>query len=263
MSVKSVKKVALGEQHDNQKGTCKAILAFTPLLILIITCCTMVLTLNKPFTYAKNWAVLVFRADSQDVAMDKDNPYKRADAPQMKATVPIPKTPAKDDKDKKKDKNKIESDYENHEIDFPYYGDAYAKLTIDNKYVGVKDTSVFWGDGDDLLDQGLVQSNYSSYIGIPGRVVIAGHNHTYFVNFKNIKKGDKATLTTSYGKFVYEVTKTEIRHYTDTTLLYYDPTEKPVKDDLIMYTCWNNGYMGASEERLYAVCKLISREYTK
>ncbi len=43
--------------------------------------------------------------------------------------------------------------------------------------------------------------------------------------------------------------------------LYYDVTADPPVDDLILYTCWNNGYMGLSDQRLYVICKVISKEY--
>lgn len=43
--------------------------------------------------------------------------------------------------------------------------------------------------------------------------------------------------------------------------LYYDVTADPPVDDLILYTCWNNGYMGLSDQRLYVICKVVSKEY--
>ncbi|MGN0593803.1 MAG: class D sortase [Hominimerdicola sp.] len=253
MSVKRVKKTASDIQHKDSKETCKALLAFTPLLVLIIVCCIMVLVGYKKFLYIKGYADMAF-SNKNVGEMSADNPYKRADAVPMTGEIEVPVV--------KESEEDTKPETETHEIVFPYYGDAYATLTIDNENVGVKDTPVFWGDSDDLLEKGVVQSNYSSYIGIPGRVVLAAHNHTFFAYFKNIQVGDRATLTTEYGKFVYEVKKIEIRQDTDTELLYYDPTAEEVTDDLIMYTCWNNGYMGTSDKRLYAICELVSREYT-
>ena len=69
------------------------------------------------------------------------------------------------------------------------------------------------------------------------------------------------TVTTNYGKFTYEVTETKVLPDTDTSLLYYDVTADPPVDDLILYTCWNNGYMGLSDQRLYVICKVVSKEY--
>ena len=255
MSVKKVKKTASDIQHKHSKETCKALLAFTPLLILIIVCCILVLVGYKKFLYVKGYADLAFSRKNIG-EMSADNQYKRSDAPVLSNDIEVPAVNSDDSS-----KSESESKKESHEIIFPYYGDAYAKLTIDNDNVGVKDTPVYWGDADDLLDKGVVQSNYSSYIGVPGRVVLAAHNHTFFAYFKNIQVGDKATLTTDYGKFVYEVKKVEIRQDTDTELLYYDPTAENVTDDLIMYTCWNNGYMGTSDKRLYAICEVVSKEY--
>lgn len=122
--------------------------------------------------------------------------------------------------------------------------------------------SLFTGEtSDDLLAKGVVQSNYSAYIGATGRVVLAAHNHTYFRYLPNILVGDQVILKTDYGKFTYEVTETKVLPDTDTSLLYYDVTADPPVDDLILYTCWNNGYMGLSDQRLYVICKVVSKEY--
>ena len=67
-------------------------------------------------------------------------------------------------------------------------------------------------------------------------------------------------LKTDYGKFTYEVTETKILPDTDTSLLYYDVTaDPPVLTSTC--TCWNNGYMGLSDQRLYVICKVVSKEY--
>ena len=242
MSSKSVNKSTSDIHTHSSKKAYKTILTCTPLLVLIVVCSIIVLVGYNKFLYAQGWTNMIFGSSVNAGQMDADNPYKRSDAPQKKAKVET-------------------SDSNEHEIIFPYYGDAYAKLTIDNPDVGVQNVPVYWGDGDDILEKGIAQSNYSSYIGVPGRVVLAAHNHTFFVNLKNIKPGDKATLATDYGTFVYKVTKTDIKSSKDSTYLYYDPTEKPVKDDLILYTCWNNGYMGASEERLYVICEVVNKTY--
>lgn len=144
---------------------------------------------------------------------------------------------------------------------YPYYGDKYAELTVKNDKAGIDKEPVYWGDSDDLLAKGVVQSNYSAYIGATGRVVLAAHNHTYFRYLPNILVGDQVILKTDYGKFTYEVTETKVLPDTDTSLLYYDVTADPPVDDLILYTCWNNGYMGLSDQRLYVICKVVSKEY--
>lgn len=178
----------------------------------------------------------------------EDNKYRNADALPMKGLtkVTVP------DSDKKT---------EQHEIIYPYYGDKYAELTVKNDKAGIDKEPVYWGDSDDLLAKGVVQSNYSAYIGATGGVVLAAHNHTYFRYLPNILVGDQVILKTDYGKFTYEVTETKVLPDTDTSLLYYDVTADPPVDDLILYTCWNNGYMGLSDQRLYVICKVVSKEY--
>lgn len=238
-------------KHIEHNETCKAVMVFTPLLVLIICCCIVTLFGFRKFEYISTYANLIFNKSTTIENVCEDNEYRSADAPVMKGQV-----------DTSTDYSSgADSPTESHEIIYPYYGDCYAHITIDNEDVGVEDSPVYWGDSDTLLDKGLVQSNYSAYIGTTGRVVIAGHNHTYFRGLPNIKIDDVVTITTEYGTFTYKVKETQILADDDTSLLYYDPTAEVVTDDLIMYTCWNNGYMGLSDERLYIICEVVSKEF--
>lgn len=239
-------------KHIKNRETCKAVMVFTPLLVLIICCCIVTLLGFRKFEYISSYASLIFNKTTTIENVCEENEYRSADAPIMKGQVDT-----STDYSSSADAPVTET----HEIIFPYYGDCYAHMTIDNKDVGIEDYPVYWGDSDTLLDQGLVQSNYSAYIGVPGRVVIAGHNHTYFRTLPKVKIGDVVTLTTDYGVFTYKVSDTQILGDTDTSLLYYDPLAEKVTDDLIMYTCWNNGYMGLSDERLYIICEVVSKQY--
>lgn len=230
-------------KHKN-KETCKAVVFFTPLLIVILCFGIVILFGLRFFITAQSYTNLLFNEKSEAENMAEDNQYKRSDAIPM-----VGKT--KSEKD----------DTKEHKIIYPYYGDLYAHLTISNDSVKVKNSPIYWGDSDDLLDKGIVQSNYSAYIGTTGRVVLAAHNHTYFRYLPNIKVGDKVTLKTDYGTFTYKVKQTKVLKDTDTSLLYYDPTAENVTDDLILYTCWNNGYMGLSNERLYVICSVVKKQY--
>ena len=234
-------------KHKRFKETCKAVVFFTPLLVVIICCGIIVLLGYRMFVSAKSYAQFIFNDNVRILNAAEDNQYRNADA--------LPMT----------GKTKVETDSgeKEHEIIYPYYGDAYAKITISNKDVNVKDCPVYWGDSDELLEKGVVQSNYSAYIGATGRVVLAAHNHTYFRYLPNIAVGDKVTLTTDYGTFTYKVKETKILYDDDTSLLYYDPTAEKVTDDLVLYTCWNNGYMGLSDQRFYVICEVVSKKFNK
>ncbi len=227
-----------------RRETCKPILAFTPLLVFVVCCCLVTLFGYRKLIFVNEWSKFIFNKNSMITNVSPENPYRSIDAPEMTGVV--------DDQSGESSEKKIV---------YPYYGDAYANLTINNSDVKVNNAPVYWGDSDDILAKGLAQSNYSTYIGLEGRVVISGHNYTDFVGLKNVKKGDEVTLITSYGEFVYEVADTDIRNMTDTEYLYYDPTAKEVKNDLILYTCWNNGRLGMSDERLYVICELKSKKF--
>ena len=154
---------SLKSNTHKSKETCKAVVFFTPLLIVVMCIGIVILFGLKFFITAQSYTSLIFNENSTVENMAEDNQYKRSNALPM-----VGKT--KSDKDDSKE----------HKIIYPYYGDLYAHLTISNDKVNVKDSPVYWGDSDDLLDKGIVQSNYSAYIGTTGRVVLAAHNHTFF-----------------------------------------------------------------------------------
>ena len=53
-------------------------------------------------------------------------------------------------------------------------------------------------------------------------------------NLKDIKIGDKVTVSTNFGKFNYKVTKTEVIKETDKNKAYIDSN----KELLMIYTCY-------------------------
>ena len=237
------------------KETCKALVFFTPLFVIMLCLGLIVLFGYRTFVSAESYARFIFNDKAKIQNAAEDNKYRNADALPMKGTTKVVKTADPVDGETS------EPVIEEHEIIYPYYGDQYAKITIDNDSANIKDYPVYWGDSDDLLDLGVVQSNYSAYIGATGRVVLAAHNHTYFRYLPNVKVGDTVTLTTDYGVFTYKVRETQILYDDDTSLLYYDPNADEITDDLILYTCWNNGYMGLSDQRLYVICDVVSKEF--
>ena len=239
-------------KQKKSKGTSAAVMVLTPLLVLMLCLSLITLVSYKKFVAVQAYAAYAFNENAHLKNPSADNKYRNADALPMKeiAEVAVPQP-----------EPEAEPVVEKHEIIYPYYGDKYAEITISNENVGVKKQPVYWGDSDDLLAAGVVQSNYSAYIGATGRVVLAAHNHTFFRWLPNILIGDKVTLKTEYGKFVYEVTETTVLPDTDTSLIFYDVTADPPIDDLVLYTCWNNGYMGLSDERFYVICKVVSKEF--
>lgn len=166
------------------------------------------------------------------------NKYKDDDAPDQIREIEV----------------EVNGEPETHTIVYPYYGDFYA--TLNCEAAGMKDIPVYSGQDPDVLQYGAGWYNGSVYIGKPGNVVIAGHNHTDFYNLPKCEIGDIVTLETVYCKCTYIISERVVFHEKDYTYVY--PTDD---DRLTMYTCWNNGRLGMSEYRLAFICKLQDIEW--
>jgi sortase A len=71
--------------------------------------------------------------------------------------------------------------------------------------------------------------------GLPGTVAIAGHRTTYLAPFRHVdqlKAGDRITLTMPYGRFTYDIEKTQI---VKPTALWV--TKAVVHDRLVLSAC--------------------------
>lgn len=228
----------MSKSHNSGTSSDKAlrtlIFVLTPILMLVIITAVCALALIKPYYAAKPYMNIVFKDQNASGNVRTLSKYKDDNAPDLKS--------------------EITHDDEKHTIVYPYYGDAYATLNCEN--AGLNDVPVYWGDSDDLLELGAGHFNGSVYIGEKGNVVIAGHNHTYFYNLPRCKEGDIVTLETSYGKFTYKVS--EIVYFNKSDLTYIYPTEE---DRLTLYTCWNNGMLGMSDERIGVLCDIVSKEF--
>lgn len=212
--------------------------------MLALLCGASVLTLTKPYNeYVKKYVDTAFGDVSPDVKSVRTlNPYRDDDAPLQVREIEVE---VEDQGQKKTEKATMI---------YPYYGDRYA--TLNCEAAGMKDIPVYSGQNNDILEWGAGWYNGSSYIGRPGNVVIAGHNHTYFYYLPNCQVGDIVTLETDYCKITYTVRERVVFHETDYTYVF--PTED---DRLTLYTCWNNGYLGMSEYRLAIICDPIKTEW--
>ncbi|SDB49888.1 sortase A [Ruminococcaceae bacterium FB2012] len=212
----------------------------TPFLMLLFVLGVFLLVLLKPYNDVKPYIKLVFSSNVSQTNSDSQvNIYRPDDLELNVKEVEIEKDNTK----------------ESHTIIYPYYGDLYATLNIEN--AGMKDLPVYCGCADDLLEKGVGWFNGSNYIGKVGNVVLAAHNHTYFYLLPQVKEGDIVTLETDYVKMTYIVKQRVIYHKDDLT--YVMPMDGT--DRLTMFTCWNNGMLGMSDERLGIICDVVSREW--
>ena len=208
--------------------------------MLLFVLGVFLLVLLKPYNDAKPYLKLVFSSEAARTNGDSQvNLYHADDLELNVQEVEIQKDEVK----------------EKHTFVNPYYGDLYATLNIEN--AGMKDIPVYCGCADDLLAKGVGWFYGSNFIGEVGNVVLAGHNHTYFYLLPQVKEGDIVTLETSYVKMTYIVKERVIYHKDDLT--YVMPMDGT--DRLTMFTCWNNGMLGMSDQRLGIICDLVSREW--
>ena len=215
----------------------------TPFLMLLFVSGLFLLVLLKPYNDAKPYLNLMFVGSGPSDISTSDDPQVNIYYPGDRE-LNIKEVEVEEDNVK-----------ETHTIVYPYYGDLYATLNIEN--AGMKDLPVYCGCADDLLEKGVGGFNGSNYIGKVGNVVLAAHNHTYFYLLPQVKEGDIVTLETSYVKMTYVVKERVIYHKDDYTyVLPMDGTER-----LTMFTCWNNGMLGMSDQRLGIICDVVSKEW--
>ena len=229
--------------HEHRTSSSKVLRTFTyvltPFLILIFLCSGAYLALYKPYYKYKPYLDMAFGSTPMEVRNLRTlNKYRDDDAPDQIKEIEV----------------EVDGKIEKHTMVYPYYGDLYAILNCED--AGMTNIEVYSGTAEDVLEYGAGWYNGSVYIGRPGNVVIAGHNHTDFFYLDRCETGDIVTLETSYCKCTYIVNDRVVFHENDYTYVY--PTDD---DRLTLYTCWNNGKLGMSEYRLAIICKLQKIEW--
>ncbi|MBQ8960357.1 MAG: class D sortase [Ruminococcus sp.] len=141
------------------------------------------------------------------------------------------------------------------EVIRPKFGELFAVLKCDALEV---DVPVYWGSGSELLELGACQSTGSAVPGTEGNAVISAHVDTFFADLGKLDIGDKVTLDTNYGQFIYTVK--ELIEFKATNGKYVVPTEDT---RLTLYTC-KKDILGNSDQRFGVICELTeSRFYTE
>lgn len=133
----------------------------------------------------------------------------------------------------------------------PSDGEQYGEMEIPS--AGIK-APVYYGDDAKTLRKGV-----GTYAGtyIPGQrrtILMAAHNNTYFHTLGEAQVGDQITITTTYGKYVYEITGSQVALATDKTA--YDLTKE--EENLILYTCYPFNALGITNRRYFVYAKYVS-----
>lgn len=136
---------------------------------------------------------------------------------------------------------------------FPTYGDAFAHLTVEGTEI---DTDVIYGDSTALLKRGACMSLYSHIPGCGTGVLIGAHNNTYFHTLQYVQPGALVHLDTTYGAYVYRVSRTDILENDDAE--GYRTELNGEREVLILYTCYPNDTIASTPYRFFAFCEFVS-----
>lgn len=138
---------------------------------------------------------------------------------------------------------------------FPSYGTHFGQLSIEGTTV---DAPLFFGDGTAQLKRGACVYNGSYIPGYGKTVLISSHNNTWFHDLGSAQVGNKVTIQTNYGTYVYEITGTKISpDGSDYDLSAQD-------ENIILYTCYPFDALGLTPQRFFClrqVCLRSSDQY--
>lgn len=141
---------------------------------------------------------------------------------------------------------------DNADVVIPDFNCQYGKLTC--KALDIN-APLYYGDSDLALKYGVGQFAGSYMPGFGGVILVAGHNTTFFYNFRNVQVGNVFTISTNYGKFKYKCYKIEPHEFNDMKAVNY----RQNREELIMYTCYPFRKMaGVKTQRLFVYCEKIS-----
>lgn len=136
-------------------------------------------------------------------------------------------------------------------LNYPEYGTEYAKIEIDKIDV---ELPVYYGDTLDVLKKGVGHSSGSYFPGEGGSIIYMGHNSKkVFRRFFELQKGNEIIITTSYGKYKYEIYDMQIINETELDKL---PIQKD-KEKLMIYTCYPFNNIGYTKQRYVVYANLV------
>ncbi|MDR1067375.1 MAG: class D sortase [Clostridiales bacterium] len=136
--------------------------------------------------------------------------------------------------------------------DIPAPGEMYGRIVCENADINAK---LYYGDSETELAGG-VGTHMGAYIPGAGRaILLAGHNKTAFSGLDDARIGDIIDITTSYGKYKYEVTGSRLELDTDESI--YDIFSWR-EETLVLYTCYPIDAIGITDKRLFVYAKYVS-----
>lgn len=113
--------------------------------------------------------------------------------------------------------------------------------------------TVLEGSDDRTLRRAAGHIEYTPLPGEGGNIGIAGHRDTTFYPVRNLKAGDRLTLTTAHRVFDYTVSQTMIVDPEEVEVL--DPTTRPA---LTLVTCYPFNFVGNAPKRFIVRAELVA-----
>ena len=92
----------------------------------------------------------------------------------------------------------------------------------------------------------------TAFPGEPGNTAFAAHRDTFFAPLKDVRTGDRITVTTPDGAFDYVVASTRVVDPDAVSVL--DPTSEPT---LTLVTCYPFDYFGSAPQRFIVRARLV------
>lgn len=218
----------------NNKTENKKILLYilTPVIVLLLCVSITVVALIKPYNKISVYLNLIFMDEF------KSNPGDGLDGLVIR--------------DGEIDMNYTGKTSETGEAVMPKFGEQFAVIRCDALETSVP---VYWGSSRELFQRGACQATFSKLPGVVGNTVISAHEDTFFADLSSMKVGDKVTINTNYGEFVYTVTETVT--FKKTNKKYVNPKND---ERLTLYTC-KKDVLGSSDERVGVVCELTEKKF--
>lgn len=151
----------------------------------------------------------------------------------------------------------------------PLTGEQYGVI----RFEGVADTvPLYYGDTKKILDAGAGHSPLSGFPGQQKKILIGGHDTTFFAPLQNVNIEDIITLECTYGTFKYKVSSIDIMEGSDYSLSDDEESEdddssdekteegeQVQKEQLILYTCYPFGKVTNDRNRkIVYTCDLVS-----
>lgn len=139
---------------------------------------------------------------------------------------------------------------------YPSYGEAFGNISIPSVDIN---SVIYQGESLKILKYGTGHHGGTFFPGEGGTIIIAGHNsRAQFYNLPKVKIGAKVIIKTVYGKYTYEVDKTEIAN---AKVLGQNLKINDEKETIMLYTCYPVGVPGFKTKRFVVYGHLIGEEY--